>query len=315
VEEGIVERRSLGRTGLSVSALGMGCGRIGSDPRPGALRSSMDAISLALASGINLFDTADVYGRGLSERLIGRAIKHRSDDVVIVTKCGMLKTPAAFLRVAARGLSNATDPSGLRRLRAQFKDRRSYEPGYVSSAANASLRRLGRDHIDLFLLHSPPSDVLEQGDAVAALETLKASGKIRSWGISVRSAEDASVALKLSGISAIEIPLNICQTHALTGALPKAKALGIAVIARQPFASGKVYRSWMRRDGSAGGEFKGLTERQLFDACLHFVLRAEGVSTAVAGMTKPEHVAANVDSALAGRATADEISIVQAALC
>lgn len=314
MEEAIVERRSLGTTGLSVSALGMGCGRIGSDPRPGALRSSMDAISLALASGINLFDTADVYGRGLSERLIGRAIKHRSDDIVIVTKCGMLKTPAALLRVATRGLSNATDPSGLRRLRSQFEDRRSYEPGYVSSAASASLRRLGRDHIDLFLLHSPPVEVLERGDVIAALETLKSSGKIRSWGISIRSVEDASVALKLSGISAIEIPLNICQTDAITGALPEAKARGIGVIARQPFGSGSVHDAWRRLNASAD-HTQGLSEQQVFDACLQFVIRTAGVSTAIAGMTKPEHVAANVDSLQTGGVTREGIAMARAALC
>lgn len=320
-----LERRPLGATGLQVSALGMGCGRIGSVPRPRDLRSALDAISLALASGINFLDTADSYGRGLSEALLGRAVSGRREDVLIATKCGMLKTPPAFLRAATTRPTpgpNARAPR-MRDASAQLlRSRRCYEPRYVRRSAGASLRRLRRDHIDLFLLHSPPTEVLVRADFVEAFDELKAAGRIRFWGVSVRSSDDALLAMKLPGIAAIEIELNICEHDALRDVLPQARSRGVGVIARQPFASGGVLRAWRERGGnrpetSADSLTRAdaLTQKDVLDASLHFVLRAEGVATVIAGMTKPEHVAANVASALSERVGPDEIATVQTVLC
>jgi aryl-alcohol dehydrogenase-like predicted oxidoreductase len=290
----------------------MGCGRIGSKPLPKDLQSAKHALALALASGINFFDTADGYGRGLSEFLIGRVIARRSDDAIIATKCGILKTPAAVLRAASSQFA-ARRVSSSQRLGYWpiVHDRRSYEPQYVRRAAAASLRRLRRGHIDLFLLHSPPPDVLTREDVVETLDALKTAGTIRYWGVSVHRPQDAFLALGLTGIDAIEIQLNLCSTDSLP-AVSEAARRGVGVIARQPFSSGTIDAK--RRSSPAQPQGEPLGQRQVLATCLQFAAQTEGVASVIAGMTRPEHVAANV-AAIAEFASADEISRVQAAVC
>jgi aryl-alcohol dehydrogenase-like predicted oxidoreductase len=300
----------LGSTGLLVSSLGMGCGRLGSRPVPADLRAGLWAVSLAMARGINFFDTADAYGRGLSERTIGRALDGRRDRAVIATKCGMLKTPAALLRA----VSNSGPLPDVRSARDLLSSRRCYEPRYVKRAAEASLRRLGSDYIDLFLLHSPPPDVLREGRFLDALGQLQSSGKIVSWGVSAYRCDDALLALELPGMSAIEVELNICETAALARVIPEAIRRGVGVIARQPLASGRIEE--MRRAAAEAGSREELTTpMRVRAAALQFDVWTEGVATTIVGMTKPDHVAANIEAVTADRLSADETADVQKALC
>ncbi len=266
----------------------MGCARLGSRPWPSNLRRAADAVSLALARGVTFLDTADAYGRGLSERIIGRVIEGRRDRVVVATKCGLLKTPLSAVR-ARGGLVRAPWAGST------LATRQCYEPDYVRRAAEASLRRLGSDYIDVLLVHSPPAAILREGTFVGAMDRLQSAGKVRVWGVSVQRSGDAQLALELPGLRALEVCVNLCDTSALSQVIPDATRRGIAVIARQPFASGQFEQ---QRRGLAARPSMGvdveLSQRDTLASALHFCLRTPGIATTTVGMSRPEHVAANV---------------------
>lgn len=296
-----MEQRAFGQTGLSVSMLGMGCGRLGSAVSRTARRNAEAAVDRALALGITLFDTADVYGRGSAERILGRVLRRSREDVVIVTKCGLLRTPATMFN--AFRSSSASTTLGL------FKEQRGhrdYSPVYLERAVEASLRRLGVDHVGVVLLHSPSRSVLRDASFMEAFSRLKAAGKIRACGVSVRSGPDAVgdtlAAIGIAGLDCLELELNARTPEVIDTALAAASARALAVIARQPFASGALLPH-------EPGQLAGAVA-----ACLQLVLGAPGVSVVVAGMTRPEHVSANITAATAP-IPARAFEELRAALC
>jgi aryl-alcohol dehydrogenase-like predicted oxidoreductase len=279
-----MELRAFGQTGLTVSILGMGCGRLGSAVSHDARRDAEATVERALALGITFFDTADVYGRGRAETILGRVLRRSRTDVVIATKCGLLRTPATMLN--AFRSSPAGTAVGLLKER---RGHREYSPAYVERAVEASLRRLGLDYIEVVLLHSPPRSVLRDATFMEAFWRLKAAGKIGACGVSVRGGTDGVgdtlAAIEISGLDCLELELNVCATDAIGKALPAASERGLAVIARQPFGSGALLRH-------ESGKLPGTVA-----ACMQFALGAPGVSVVVAGMTRPEHVSANIVAA------------------
>jgi aryl-alcohol dehydrogenase-like predicted oxidoreductase len=278
-----IDRRPLGRTGLLVSTLGMGCARLGTTWQGRSESQARKALSLALRAGINFFDTADVYGRGRSERILGDAVRAVREDVVVATKCGLIRTPSTYVNASleARGVSGH-EGSSLRRL---LETRRRYTPGYIARAALSSLRRLRTDRIDLFLLHSPPRDVLLDEEVVDAMARLRQDGTIRFWGISARNDDEALIALDMPGIDCVEVELNVCHRQPSTNLIPEAAYRGVAVIARQPFASGRLV---------SGPLPAGLTMETVVAGCLQFAAGEPGVATVIAGMSQPKHVDRNV---------------------
>jgi aryl-alcohol dehydrogenase-like predicted oxidoreductase len=273
-----IDRRPLGRTGLVVSTLGMGCARLGAIWQGRSESQTRKAVSLALGAGINFFDTADVYGRGRSERILGSALRGVRDEIVIATKCGLVRTPSTLLNASL----DARSVSSVRRL---LKTRRRYAPGYIARAALSSLRRLRTDRIDLFLLHSPPRDVLLDEGVVDAMARLRQDGTIRFWGISARNDDEALIALDMPGIDCLEVELNVCHRQPSTNLIPEAASRGVAVIARQPFASGRLV---------SGPLPAGLTIETVVAGCLQFAAGVPGVATVIAGMSQPKHVDRNV---------------------
>jgi aryl-alcohol dehydrogenase-like predicted oxidoreductase len=320
-----LERRSFGRTGLDVSALGMGCGRLGSPRADPFGANGRRAVNAALDSGIDFFDTADSYGRGFSERMLGRAIARWKGRVTVATKCGLLKTPAALGRVANAQLRprDSSDRVQPRRLAEEtfrsLTSRRCFDPGYIRRAAEASLRRLHTDHLDVLLLHSPWSAVLVAGDFVEVLERLRAEGKIRFWGVSARSEEDALLAMGLPGIDCIEIELNLCHTAPTDRVIPEASKVGVAVIARQPFGSGNILARAASLDPVLdSGRAVDVDDRSpagLIRYSLQFAMGVPGVSTVIPGMTRPEHVWANVGAATSPPVPDEEIDGVRRRIC
>src|SRR4051812_21278812 len=158
--------RSLGSTGLRVSEIGFGTWGLGGAANgamaygPTSDAESLRALQAALDQGINFFDTADLYGYGHSEQLLGKAFAGVRDRVVIASKGGMV------------------DGSG----------KQDFRPAYLRAALERSLARLGTDYVDLYQLHSPPADLLvRDGSIVAELQKLKGEGKIRAYGLSARS--------------------------------------------------------------------------------------------------------------------------------
>lgn len=195
-----------------VSEIGLGCWQLGGadwgavddDAAIAILRAAADA-------GITFFDTADVYGGGRSESLIGRF--HRENpalDLVVATKLG--------------------------RTAALYPDR--YTEASVRSATEDSLRRLGVDALDLTQLHCVPPEILRQGEIFEWLRRLRAEGKIRAFGASVESVDEGLLCLEQPGLASLQVIFNIFRQKPAEDLLPRAQARGVAVIVRLPLASG-----------------------------------------------------------------------------
>lgn len=261
----MISTRPLGRTGMEVSALGMGCARLGAFWQGRSPTSGLRALYEALDAGITFFDTADSYARGISERLVGRAVRGR--DVSVCSKVGYLKTPVA--KAAARPYGGGAQ---------------CFAPGYVRLAAERSLRRLGTETLDVLLLHSPPATVITEGAFLDAAARLREQGKVRAFGISCDTPDDALAALGLPQVEVVELAYNLGVAEPARPVLTEAACRGTAVIARSVFGDGALLAGSSPED------------------CLRFALEAPAVSVALAGMSRPEHVRAN--AALAREATA-----------
>jgi aryl-alcohol dehydrogenase-like predicted oxidoreductase len=280
-----IDRRPLGRTGLLVSSLGMGCARLGAIWQGRSERDAREALSLGLSAGINFFDTSDVYGRGQSERILGSVVRGVRDEVVVATKCGLIRTPSTFLNASASVWGRSGRGRRLSSLNGLLKTRRRYAPEYIARAGISSLRRLKTDRLDLFLLHSPPRDVLLDEEVIDTMARLRQEGTIRFWGISARNDDEALIALGMRGIDCLEIELSVCHPRPSADVIPQAASRGIAVIARQPFASGRLVTQ---------PPPLGMTLETVVAGCLQFATGVPGVATVVAGMSQPKHVARNV---------------------
>jgi aryl-alcohol dehydrogenase-like predicted oxidoreductase len=216
-------QRDLGtRTGVQVSALGLGCWAIGgpytSNGRPAGWgevddEESIRAIRRALELGVTLFDTADVYGCGHSERVLGRALGERRDDVVIVTKVGNL-----FDEQTRTGGGSDLSPAYLRR------------------ACDASLRRLDTDRIDVYLIHDGLAAPEEVPAVIDVLEELVAAGKLRWYGSSMSDPAIVRAMAKGPHTVAVEHELNVLRGELET--LSVAEELGLASLNRTPLAMG-----------------------------------------------------------------------------
>jgi aryl-alcohol dehydrogenase-like predicted oxidoreductase len=214
--------RTLGRSGLTVSALGLGCWAIGGEwifeDKPngwGAVDDdeSVRAIQRALDLGVTFFDTADIYGCGHSERVLGRALTDRRDKVVIATKFGYL-------------FDEQTRQGGGQKL----------SPTYIRAACENSLRRLDTEYIDLYQMHCGVQTTAEAETVVAVMEDLVSQGKIRSYGPSSDDVETAQIFARAPHCTAVQQQLNVFGGNDELIALCENQNL--AVICRSPLAMG-----------------------------------------------------------------------------
>lgn len=215
--------------------LGLGCSRLGSVngvAGPDATR----LLAAALDEGYRLFDTSNVYGQGDSERLIGNVIGNRS-DCLVCTKGGKYLPFSKRILVPVKGLirlvarrSNAAR-NGVSSLRSQPLPTR-WDTGFISAAIDGSLRRLRRDAIDVYLLHSPQESTLRDGEAIQALRNAQQAGKIRVVGVSVDDVGTAMAALADPRIGALQLPLHP-GAHDYDQVLAQAFQQGVKVIARE----------------------------------------------------------------------------------
>jgi aryl-alcohol dehydrogenase-like predicted oxidoreductase len=275
--------------GKRFSRLAFGTGRLGAFWQGQNVREQVRALHTALDSGINVIDTADVYARGLSERLVGRAIRGRRDEVILCTKVGQLKTPQAAIRaVLAEPWRGAALLRGAfpRRTPAQT-DRvsRSYHPNYLRRAVAGSLRRMRTDYLDLLLLHSPPLVDLKRPSYWLAVEELLRSGRVRSFGVSCDSEEIARAAIAHEHVSYIELPIDPLAEGA-SDVLRDAEARGVGVLARSPFSGGRLAMLARRLAGGFDDEAAA--------AILHSVGTRPAVVTTVIGMSLVQHVVTNL---------------------
>jgi aryl-alcohol dehydrogenase-like predicted oxidoreductase len=217
-----MEERKLGSQGLTVSALGLGC--MGMSDFYGVRDDdeSLATIYRALELGVTLLDTADMYGPFKNEELVGRAIKGRRDKVVLATKFGIVRSADPHLR----GING--------------------RPEYVRSSCDASLARLGTDHIDLYYVHRRDPNVPIE-DTVGAMADLVASGKVRYIGLSEAGAETIRRAHATHPVTAVQSEYSLWSRDVEDGILQTVRELGIGFVAYSPlgrgFLTGQIKRS------------------------------------------------------------------------
>jgi aryl-alcohol dehydrogenase-like predicted oxidoreductase len=203
--------RTFGRTGWQVSEIGFGAWGIGGGQWGGADEAeSMAALHKALDCGINFFDTADVYGDGLSERLIARLRRERSEPLYVATKAG-------------------------RRLNPHTAD--GYNAANLTAFIDRSLKNLATDRIDLVQLHCPPTEVYYRPEVFQALDGLVTAGKIRHYGVSVERVEEALKAIEYPNVQSVQIIFNAFRLRPAELFFEVAMRRRVAVIARVPRAN------------------------------------------------------------------------------
>lgn len=219
--------------------LGLGCSRLGSTLGGCTGEAAIRLVRHARDAGVRLFDTADIYGQGDSERLLGAALRDRRDEVVLVTKAGQRFTPAQRVATLAKAPLRrlaAVAPSlraGIARHRSGSLPR-DYSPAHLRRGIEGSLRRLGTGRIDLFLLHSPDAETLRRGEASAMLDDAVRSGLIGGWGVSCDDLDAAEVALSIPQLAGIQLPLSLAP--ALRDGLAAAAGRGVLVLLREIMA-------------------------------------------------------------------------------
>ncbi|MEV8417458.1 aldo/keto reductase [Streptomyces niveus] len=206
-----MDKRVLGRTGREASVVGLGTWQLGADWGDVVEADAFAVLDAALESGVTFFDTADVYGDGRSEQLIGRFLKNRPDaGVFVATKMG-------------RRAEQRPENYSLDNFRA-WNDR---------SRAN-----LGVDTLDLVQLHCPPSAVYSSDAVFDALDTLVAEKRTAAYGVSVETCAEALTAIARPGVASVQIILNPFRLKPLEEVLPAAREAGVGIVARVPLASG-----------------------------------------------------------------------------
>ena len=215
-----MKTQQYGKTELTISEIGMGTWELGG--REWGDVDEQDAINLlryAYENGITFYDTADQYGGGRSERLLGEAFSELNDEVVIATKLGYELDSDGWMSQGDKVPSYNASPE------------------YIRNAVEGSLTRLKREIIDVYQFHAPPPpDVWDE--AFATMEKLKAEGKIRYYGLCLGNEEQALKSINENGISSLMLTYNMLNQEMAKTVLPTAQEKGIAVVARQPLSSG-----------------------------------------------------------------------------
>jgi aryl-alcohol dehydrogenase-like predicted oxidoreductase len=296
-----MEQRELGRTGRKVGVVSLGAWQLGADWGEVSEDDALGVLHAAVDAGVNLVDTADVYGDGRSERLVGRLHAERP-EVFVATKMGR--------RVEQR---------------AELYNRENFRAWNDRSRQN-----LGVDTLDLVQLHCPPTPVFEDDAVFDALDELVDEGRIRNYGVSVETCDQALAAIARPRVASVQIILNAFRLKPLEQVLPAAREAGVGIIARVPLASGLLsgkydehttfaaddHRTY-NRSGEAfdvGETFSGVpfeaglaAVRELREVvpagvtmaqfALRWIVDQPGVTTVIPGARNAEQASANVAAA------------------
>jgi len=304
-----MKMRKFGKTGVEVSEVGMGCWAIGGNQHGNSYGPTDDATSVAairkaLELGCNFFDTADVYGHGHSEEVLGRALKDARKKVFIATKVG------GDFYAARPGLN--------------------FTPLYIGYALSQSMERLQTDYIDLYQLHNPTIRMLQRGDVLAHMNAHKEIGQIRWYGVSIFTPEEGIVALEKGPPDALQLPYNIFQGKGWEPVFKLAKEKGCAIIAREALASGYLTGKYTGHEPFPEGDIRasmppehkqGRAEmavrlkkaleipgkRTLPQAAIKFALMPDAGSTVIAGAKTAKQVAENLGASECPDLTEDEM--------
>ncbi len=292
--------RPLGENGFEVSEVGLGCWQLGADW--GKSFSTEDGFAIlqeAVDQGICFFDTADVYGNGKSESIIGEFLRQCKVPVRVATKFG--------------------------RSDAVYPDR--YTEAAMRESVEGSLERLGVDSLDLLQLHCIPTEVMRKGEVFDWLRRLREEGLIRTFGASVETVEEGLLCLEQEGITSLQVIFNIFRQKLVDELLPQAGEKGVGIIVRLPLASGLLAGKFTRetrfaeddhrhfnRDGkcfNVGETFAGLPFEKgvelteaiknrflpesmtMVQLALRWILDHEAVSTIIPGASSPVQAKSN----------------------
>lgn len=294
-----MNRRTLGRTGLSVSEIGFGAWAVGGNAFGNSYGPTDDvesqrAIRRAVELGCNFFDTADVYGHGHSEEMLGAALHDVRDQVILATKAG-----------------------------GNFYNRDmhlDFTPAYLRFAVERSLQRLRTDHIDLLQLHNPPINFISAMETYEPLEAMKREGLIRFYGVSVHPPEEGVAAVQATMPDTVQIVYNLARREAEDTFLATAQAANVGVIAREPLANGflagryNAQSVWERGDirsrlprpyvaqlSALGQRVRELAEKTDMTAAqlaLKFVLDRGEIACAIVGMKTVLQVEENLNAGM-----------------
>ncbi|NUT45446.1 MAG: aldo/keto reductase [Thermoactinospora sp.] len=296
-----MEQRTLGKTGRRVGVVGLGAWQLGADWGEVSEAEARATLEAAVEAGVSFIDTADVYGDGRSEQIVGGFLREHP-DLTVATKMGrrVAQVPANYVMDNFRA----------------WNDR---------SRAN-----LGVDTLDLVQLHCPPTPVYSSDAVFDALDTLVAEKRIAAYGVSVETAEEALTAIARPGVASVQIILNAFRLKPLERVLPAAVAAGTGIIARVPLASGLLsgrydesttfghddHRTYNRHGESfdVGETFSGVDFATGLEAvrrlaplvpagatmaqfALRWILDQRGVSVVIPGARNPEQARANAAAA------------------
>lgn len=292
--------RTLGNTGFRVSEIGFGAWAIG-----GAMdvfgmpvgwskvtdAESIAAIERAIDLGINFFDTADVYGMGHSEELLGKTLKGK--DCIIATKVG-----------------NRVDDTGARK---------DFSEKYIRDSIEGSLRRLNRESLDLYQLHNPDPGTYKKGEVFDAMNRLKEEGKIRAIGVSISNPKEGLDLIRNHKVDCLQVLFNILNQEPARELIPEAEKNGVGIIVRVPLASGLLTGKFRETDHFFSDDNRSnyLTPQRMKEALgkverlkeltaevelplgvvsLAFLLRFAGVSCLIPGAKNPQQVEQNASA-------------------
>ncbi|MEO8758614.1 MAG: aldo/keto reductase [Devosia sp.] len=292
--------RTLGKTGYTVSEIGLGCWQLGGDFGKLEDETAAEILKTARSLDVNFWDTADVYGGGQSESRIGAF--NDKKDVLVVTKLG-------------RG--------------SQFEGMTKYDKRRVKESLAGSIKRLGVDVLDLAQLHCIPIEVLRDGEIFSIMDDMRDAGMVRFWGASVQTVEEGMLCLAAPNCASLQTIFNLFRQDAVDTLLPAAHKANVGIIVRLPLASGLLsgkytadtqfsaqdHRTY-NRDGDAfyvGETFSGLPFEAgvkladqlkqmtpkgmtLAHMALRWILDQPAVSTIIAGVSRPAQLKDNVDA-------------------
>ena len=292
--------------------LGFGCVNLGSGSSGTTLREQIGVVHAAIDSGVTHFDTADVYGNGASERVLGRALRVHRNMVTVSTKGGYVFRPRTRYEQHARRFVGrlrqsighlspqpVTGPSRAGRHGSyQMQD---FSPARLRSAIEASLRRLGTDYIDVYQLHGPP-DVLPE--VLDGLSDLRRAGVVRRFGVGAESVSTAAAWAGAAGLDVLQLPFGLLDPQAATEVFDSARSNDNEIWARGIYGGGLLAAASRDLESVATHPKRDMIEAvlrvareaamEVDELAVRWVLRHVDVATMLIGISSVEHLNRNV---------------------